>query len=228
VIKSESNFLAQGVFSIPEASILTGVPAAKLRRWFGGDEAVFEAAKWDDTVNLSFAELVSALFIRSFRDHGVSMQTIRASAAIAAKQFQHDRPFALANFTTDGRSILRWMDEQPRDHAGDRRLVDVKTGQTKIVPAIRQFLKDIEFGESGGGNTATRWWPLGRGTHVMIDPKIAMGRPITAKSYTPTRPLYLAHSAGDSVKTIAAWFGVAPVEVRAAVRFEEQLQARAA
>lgn len=55
---------------------------------------------------LTFLELVELLFIRMFRDHGVSWSTIRRASERAAEQFGTPCPFAVRRFDTDGNRIF--------------------------------------------------------------------------------------------------------------------------
>src|SRR3546814_455240 len=81
-------------------------------------------------------------------------------------------------------------------------------------------LKGIEFSPN---DAPVRWWPMGKRSHIVIDPLRAFGQPITNGEGVPTTILAEAVVAEGSVDRVARWFAVKPSAVRAAVRFEEQL-----
>jgi DNA-binding transcriptional MerR regulator len=79
--------LGVGLYTYPEAARIIGVKPGKLRRWvmvyryrtnghFRHSEPVINRY-FDDEPVLTFLEVVELLFIRLFRDQGVSMPTIR-------------------------------------------------------------------------------------------------------------------------------------------------------
>ncbi len=205
-----------------QAARLVGVPSQTLRRWVVGSPEGKSALPTPASLiggeaTLDFADLVSALFIRSFREHGVSLQHIRVAALRAAKDLDHERPFSLRNFTTDGRRIFRWFD----DTKGV--LHDAGSGQQVIVPIFKPLLKKIRYGL---GNQADRWYPLGEGKAVVIDPALSLGEP-TVRGI-PTRVLYGPVQGGASAAEVAQWYGLKKAEVLAACQFERQMHAQAA
>lgn len=218
--------VGSGVFTIPEASRLLGVQQQKLRRWFSGPHALFQAARWERDVNLTFSDLISALFVNAFRAQGIPMRKIRRAAREAAKRLASERPFALKRFTTDGTTILeRVGPDADRPRGRRHQLVDVERQQVVFRKMYEPFLRNVDFGLD---DRAIRWWPQGRRSGVVVDPAVALGEPVTEKSRVPTRVLYGAHVAGEKLAAIARWYRVDPREVRSAVRFEERLRAQAA
>jgi uncharacterized protein (DUF433 family) len=215
--------LGKGIYLVPEAARLVGVPPRRLRRWMlgAGDEAPVLPTLpevVDGEPSLDFADLVSALFINAFREQGVTLQHIRRVATKAAKELDDPRPFRLKNFTTDGSRIYRWID----DKEAARALVDVDTGQYVMLPVYGRLLRSIDYAI----DNAQRWHPLGEGHLVVVDPGIAFGAP-TVRG-VPTRVLYGPVQAGDSTADVARWYEIPEAEVLAACEFERKMHAKKA
>lgn len=214
--------LGKGIYLISEAARLVGVKSRLMRRWMLGDGGQAPVLPTPPLIcegepSLDFQDLVSALFIHAFRTQGVSLQHIRRVAAKAANELGHPRPFCLKNFTTDGRRIYRWID----DEEAARALVDVGTGQCVMLPVYGPLLRSIDFGI----DDARRWHPLGAGHLVVVDPGIAFGAP-TVRG-VPTRVLYGPVQAGDSTLMVARWYRLKEAEVLAACEFERKMRAAA-
>lgn len=213
------NRLGKGIYSVPQAARLVGVPSPQLRRWVVGTakgKAALPTAlqSIDGEPTLEFADLISALFIRAFRDEGVSLQLIRRVALKAAEELGNDRPFSLRRFGTDGRRI--YQNEA-------RALRDAETGQYVMKPIFKPLMRTIKY---GAAEVAERWYPLGPTRPVVVDPAIALGEP-TVRG-VPTRVLYGPVSAGDSPADVARWYGLERAEVLAACQFERKMHATAA
>jgi uncharacterized protein (DUF433 family) len=71
-----------------------------------------------------------------------------------------------------------------------------------------------------------RWRPLGRRTHVVIDPARSFGQPIVSAGSVPTAVLADAVAAEGSVAKVARLFRLSPQSVDAALRFEQRLAGR--
>lgn len=216
--------LGRGIYLLPEAARLVGVPPSRLRSWLlgaDGEEPVLPTPPpvVEGKPTLEFVDLVSALFINAFRNQGVSLQHIRRVAEKAARELGDPRPFCLQNFVTDGRRIYRWVD----DEEAARALLDVVTGQYVIRPVYEPLLRSIDYGIEA---SAKRWHPLGQGHLVVVDPGIAFGAP-TVRGI-PTRVLYGPVHAGDSTSDVARWYEVSEAEVLAACEFEERGHAKKA
>jgi uncharacterized protein (DUF433 family) len=214
--------LGKGIYSLPQAARLVGVPPQRLRRWVVGVPSGQAAlptptAMIDGEPVLEFADLISALFIQAFREKHVSLQHIRRAALNAAKELRNDRPFSLRNFATDGRRIFHWLGDDKRH------LLDAETGQHVMIPIFKPLLQKIRYGIT---LEAERWYPLGERRHVVIDPAIALGEPSVRG--VPTRVLFGPVKAGNSPSEVASWYGLARAEVLAACQFEKKMHAEAA
>jgi uncharacterized protein (DUF433 family) len=168
---------------------------------------------------LSFLDLIEACFVKVFLDHGVSLHTIRLVAEEAERMFKTTHPFCVKRFETDGRTILARLRDEHAD--GGERLLDLKRKHFVFPAVFTPLVKTLDYDTSGD---AVRWWPRGRGTPIVLDPKRAFGAAIVDRSCVPTRALFDAHTAGEAPENIAKWFRVELAEVRAAIAFEKSLR----
>lgn len=229
------SLLGIGLYTVAEASRLTGIPAARLRRWLcgytyrAGNDIATAAPVWrrqvpdiDGTIGLGFLDLIEARFVDAFRKASVPLPVVRRCAERARELIGSDHPFSSRRFRTDGRTIFAEI----ADQAGEKQLLDLTRSQLAFGRIIGPSLyAGIEF---SAGDMPTRWWPLGQETPVVIDPTRAFGQPIVSDAGVPTRTLADAVSAEGSVAAVARLFRVDPRSVRAALRFEQRVTERLA
>lgn len=220
-----------GVYTVAEAARLTATPAASVRRWMLGYRyrrhglARERPSLWhpdiepfDGRVALSFLDLMEVRFIGAFRRHGVSWPAIRRAAEIACDMFQDAHPFARRRFRTDGERIFQQVDK-----GGEVSLFDLNR-QSWVYNAIvaPSLYAGIEF----SGEQMTRWFPVGGSSAIVIDPKIAFGRPTVAEKGVPTDTIAAAVRAHDGDHAeVARWFDLPVRAVKAAAKFERRLAA---
>ncbi|HVU34913.1 MAG TPA: hypothetical protein VHE61_15880 [Opitutaceae bacterium] len=222
-------FVGAGIYSIPEASRLTDVSAARIRRWLKGYD--FQGKKerrhsnpvWtgqldpvDGKVAVGFRDLMEVRYVDRFLKAGVSWKTMRLAHEAAKVKLGSNHPFCTHQFGTDGRKIL--LEQAQR--AGDLCLIDITNDQAEFDKIVHPFLKELDF--DGG---VTRWWPLGKQRLVVVDPIKNLGQPTVATSGIPTRVLAQSVTANKSAEVVARWYEATTEEVRDACEFENSLAA---
>jgi len=166
---------------------------------------------------LSFRDLIELRFVKTFRDLGVGLTTIRDCYHRAVDEIHDDRPFSTQRFRTDGKTIFLEITE--KDHDG--RMIDLKKRQQVFRTIIEPSLRDLEFEASG----VARWYPLGsKHRTVLVDPARSFGRPIVRRG-VPTEILAEAVKLEGSVDAVASIYEVPKAEVRSALEFEQRLAA---
>jgi uncharacterized protein (DUF433 family) len=219
-----------GLYTVAEASWLTGVPAATFRRWVFGyarkrkDERVEyspitqpEIGQIEGHYFVGFRDLLEARIVQAFRKAGVSWHVIHLAAQNSITPGKLSHPFLSKRFRTDGRTIFQ---ESARE-AGSTELVDLARNQHAFHAVIAPSLfKEIEFDED---DIAVRWYPLWPLRMVVIDPQRSFGRPTV--SNIPAETLAAAAHAEKSAQVVARWYNVSASEVRAAVKWQERLAA---
>lgn len=221
-----------GLYTFHEAARLTKIPLRDLRRWLGGysyrdkrhDERISVSPLWetefDDEVDgIGFHDLLEVRFVQAFRQHGVSLQTIRLASQRARELFATDFPFTSRQFRTDGRTIFA----SAMKETGETALLDLIKRQYAFRKIIEPSLySGIEFGSD---QNAARWYPTPRSKAIVLDPQIAFGKPIVTTGAVRTSILYDAYAAEGDKNYVARLYEVPVAAVDAAVMFEESLAA---
>jgi uncharacterized protein (DUF433 family) len=229
--------LGIGIYSRAEAARLIGVSQSRLRRWVGGYR--YWSRYWEepqlrerppvidtdlpvieDSVALSFYELMELRVVKGLIDQGISLQRVRQTAALCAREFQTQHPFASRRVYTDGTRVYAALsrDDVPDViELSERRRLQVILGEV-----VQPFLKEIDFDETN--LLAHRWWPMGRSVPVVLDPRIAFGSPVLQG--TAIRTSVAARMAATVPREeVAEAYDVDLARIEAAVEFEEQLAA---
>jgi uncharacterized protein (DUF433 family) len=226
---AENRLLGIDLYTVPEASRLTGMPQARLRRWLrgythgAGEDRAASAPVWrrqlpdiDGTLGLGFLDLMEARFVDAFRKAEVPWRVIRLCAERARELFGVDHPFSSQRFRTDGRTIFA----EVVGESGEAQLLDLAKSKFAFARVIAPRLyAGIEFSEH---DMLIRWWPLGRQIPVVIDPARSFGQPIVSTRGIPTAVLADAVAAEGSVAKVARLFRLPPRSVEGALRFERR------
>ncbi|HEX8244415.1 MAG TPA: hypothetical protein VF541_12995 [Longimicrobium sp.] len=230
--------IGTGIYTPAEAAALLKAPSDEVRRWAFGYARRRNGARVDyqplirpklpeidGERALTFLELVELMFIKGFRQAGVSWHAIHEAARVAAKLFQTEHPFAMRQFFADPRGVyalLRDSDE------GESLVTLAGSGQQVFDTLVRPYLGQLEFDPL---EVPTRWWPMGKEGRVVVDPAVSFGQPMVAEAGIPTRALAEAleaeqeYGAERALDRVSWLFKVPPRHVQTAVRFEEWLRA---
>jgi uncharacterized protein (DUF433 family) len=200
-----------------------------IRRWLSGYDYlagngvkrhseplwVPDYANDDNTIELSFRDLIELRFVKAFRDIGLGLPTIRQCFERAVKAVKDERPFSTRRFRTDGKTIFLEITHDVREG----QLIDLKRRQGVFHHVVAPSLHGLEF----DADIVARWFPLGKA--VVIDPARAFGRPIIAESGVPAEILTEAVALEGSPERVAELYEVPLAAVREAIAFQKQLAA---
>lgn len=223
--------LGMGVYTIPQASRLTGVPIATIRRWVyryrypvqrgyakGPHVIAADLPKRAGATSLSFNDLIELRFVDAFRKAGFPWKKLRCAAIRASEITGSDHPFSTNRFRTDSQAMfMTVMGDIDQD------LLDILTNQMAFRQIIAPGLKDLDFDPEEEG--VVRWWPDGRRSAVVLDPKRSFGQPIVVGEGVRTLNLAVTYVANRSYKKVANWYDVSVDAVKDAVHFEQRLAA---
>jgi uncharacterized protein (DUF433 family)/DNA-binding transcriptional MerR regulator len=222
------HYLDSGIYTVTDASRLLGISASKVRGWVAGHPGSeagpiipTEYDKLGRRIALSFKNLIEALFVKNFADHGISIQSIRVMAEEAKRILNTAHPFATEiMFKTDKKRIFAQIFN---DSIKEVQLYDLKKRNWTIESIMRDFLTDaVVYGPEG---YAHLWYPRKeQAPHVVVTPTHAFGQPILKDSGVPTETLLDALDAedGDYIR-VAKWYQVSPEDVLEARKFEHLL-----
>jgi len=224
-------YIGVGLYTVPEASRLSGVSVGRSRRWLRGYTFTtkFGPHKSPPVVDspfispdpkvpvLTFLDLQETMFVDAFLTAGVRWKTLRLAHEKAQERLG-PHPFSRGRFVTDGRVIFE--DVAPR--AADAVFVDIVSDQMAFRRIVLPYIVKLDFSPQG---QAVRWWPLGKNRRIVVDPQRSFGQPVVAREGVPTLILAKAHRAERSFGHVARWFDVSERAVRDAVDFESRLAA---
>lgn len=218
---SRYTYLGHGCYTLAEVSRFTGLHPNKVRTWFkvrsdlAGKGPVFQSdySTVGDDFAVSFFDLIDALFAGQFRDKGVSMRTMRKAYSVLKRRLDTAHPFCHHSLYTDGRAIF----EHTANDIGDEKLTEVISSQQFFLH-VKTKLTKIEYGQTS--NLAERW---NISTGVVIDPHVAMGKPVIKQSGLTTFVLASQFRANhDDAGLIADLYDVGESDVQNAVEFEKR------
>lgn len=172
---------------------------------------------------VGFLDLMEIRFVDHFRRQRISLQALRKAAVNARKELQQQHPFATYNvkFQTDRKQIFLEVAKE----TGDKFLFNLMTKQVEIYEAIEQVLaQDVAFDPYSG--IARQWHPSKAHPSVLVDPRIAYGRPALHPDGVPTAAIFnLWRAERANYEVVADWFDVPIERVREAVDYQIRLAA---
>ena len=223
-----SRFIGTGLYSISEASKLTGVSGQRISRWLRGYNYRYKGQKrrskaiWSGQIEplegieaLGFLDLIEICFVDQFVKLGLSIQTIRKAAEKAYEWFEIDHPFTTQRFRTDGKRVFVEIEHD----TGDTGLYDLIRNQFGLYDIILPSLyQDLRFDKSG---RVSVWHPKRETPLIALDPKREFGQPIIETVGIQTLAIAdVVRAEGGSLDSVAKWFEIEPDAVRQAVEFE--------
>lgn len=212
-------------YSIPEAAHFLRIPRATLRSWVVGRhyptgkgrkkfEPVIDIADKKHLL-LSFVNLAEAHVLSACRrGHAIPLDKVRSALTYVSKSFDSKHPLVEKEFETNGVSLFI-------NHLG--KLIDAsEQGQVVMRDCVERHLQRLDR----ENDVVTRIYPFTRRDilddprSVFIDPRVAFGRLVLAKSRIPTIALAERYSAGESIDHLAEDYGCERLEVEEAIRCE--------
>lgn len=211
-------------YSLAEAAHYLNLPLTTLRAWCLGQRG-FRAVIRMDGKNpwaLSFLNLVEAHVLAAIRrEHKVPLPAVRKALRYVQDHLEVERPLVQAEFETDGLSLFV-------ERLGQ--LINAsKEGQTAMREILQAHLRRIE--RDGKGLPIKLFLFTRRDgaepgpAPVVVDPRIAFGRPVLVGRSVPTAVLADRFKAGESLKELARDYETSPAEIEEAIRCELDRQA---
>jgi uncharacterized protein (DUF433 family) len=222
-------------YAFSEAAHYLGVPSSTLRAWFLGQinrDARGSVRRFHPILRLdgnrqdglSFLNLVEAHVLAGLRRaHGLSLPNVRRALRYVSRTLGFERPLIDARFQTDGASLL------VEQFGG---LINAsRGGQVEMAHLMQAYLQRIEWADDG---LPIKLYPFTRRESaltaqvprpVVVDPRIAFGRPALSGRAVPTAVLADRFKAGDTLDQLAEDYDTAPEAIEEAIRCELYRQA---
>lgn len=216
------------LYSVPQVARILGVKHAKVRSWVEGYKHSGASPILGPTLDrlpkgpvLTFLDLIESAWVAHFLRLGYSPQTIRKVISKLRERTEFAHPFASKKrFLADGKAIF----EETVDEDGERRLLNLMndnfTMKNVVLPSLFEQIFYVD-------DVAAQFKPMVQTPNVIIQPKVAHGRPAVKGEWVPTETLYNAYVAenGD-MEGVADEFRIDVGKVREAVDFERALRER--
>jgi uncharacterized protein (DUF433 family) len=224
----ETRLLGIGLYTVGEASRLSGAPAAQIRRWLRGyryrhgAKSYSKSPVWpaeiplvDGSLALSFNDLMEIRFVRAFRDQRIPLQRIRRAIQELSRLYEFEYPFSHQHVVTDGLHLFADL----KDESGEPLLYELTGSRNYAFPNIIYPLlrKGLVFDKSG---SISQWYPdRERYVDVIVDPTVCFGHAVIHGTRIRPSVLAAAYKAESSMDRVAEWYQIDPVIVRQAVEF---------
>lgn len=148
-------------YEVREAARYAEIHSNTVWRWHK-DTTLSEKA---DRKKLSYYQLIELAVAAACRKAGMKLQDIRAARAYYAGAYKTPYPFATLRLKTDGTDLA--ID------AGADLLLGNRKGQLAWKSIIGERFKEFDYDDE----VAVRWHVDGKGSPVVIDPRVRFGAP---------------------------------------------------
>lgn len=215
-------------YSFVEAARAVDIPASTLRSWVEGRE--YRVAEKDrafsepviqrpdpDDHRLSFTNLVEAHVLRSLRtQHGVSLGAVREALDVAQREFDIQRLLVSpALRTSAGKLFLDTYESL---------LTLSRSGQIALKKLLDRYLTRIDFEDQ---DLPVKFFPFPRGRAltrddrvILLSPFVSFGHPVVTGAGVSTSAIVNRVDAGESVRAVAADYGIEASQVEDAILYE--------
>lgn len=218
MVKIENDIkLGNGIYSIPDLSLILRLPKYKMRRWLNEywdvrlGKKYHEKYSWGEGRDkaTNFHALIEFYVFYQLRSLKVSTKVILQAHEIMADQLNTPYPFATSEVLTDGKKIIYSIHDGTTIKADDSKQIVFKQ-------IIESFYRKIEFSES---NLAERFWPLGKERHIVVDPHHQFGQPVIENTNLLAESIHALYKAGETKQFLAKLYSISIREVNDAIEF---------
>lgn len=205
-------------YTTREAAFCLGIAYSRVRDWKRGHSGFARVLTANGEKQLSFFNLIEAWVLFDLRRRRFSLQELRRAIGYLGKSFP-DVDFPLAQVD------LYVSNEQLYAEHGKKLLNLTKEGQYGLTEVLRDFLMRVDKTPTEGivrlyPFTTTRRDPQASRT-VVIDPRVAFGRPVIAGTGMPTAVIAERFRAGEPISAIAEDTDLEAKEIEEALRYEQ-------
>jgi uncharacterized protein (DUF433 family) len=208
------------LYTLADADYLAGVSRGTAKRWLAGYRFRRSSGALSHRPpvtkdmppfvgGVTFLDLVEVVAIGGLKDLGMTLREIRQIVENCQEVLNVQRPLVSLQFKVGGREVFV-------SHEGT--LVEVLRGKGRRAwdEVLGPFIATLDYDD----DLASRWWPLGKGAPVCVDPEYGYGYPVISRTGVRTEIVLERFQAGDTRDQISEDFNVSPSEVDGALRFE--------
>ena len=214
----------QPMYTFGEAARLSGVAPATVRNWVRGytvrDRSVpplFESAA-KDAARVSFLQLIEIVVAARFRKKRFTFKRVRAAYDSARAEWNLAYPFAHLRLEGLGGHIVRRLETES---AGESLQAVDSPKQWSLPGLVLGVVRQLDY-ES---ELAAKWYPAGKATPVVIDPRVSSGLPTIMDRGVTVGSLLKRWKAGHTIAFIADDFDMKADVVERALQYADAVAA---
>lgn len=212
-------------YTFAQAAHLAGTTPQNVRRWLFGYEApghrmdpVFgPPAQVDGAPTISFLQLAEIIVVARYRRRSgkqISLARLREAHRFARERLGIEWPFASEVIRAGGGHIIHEFEETHPD-AGRRIAIDV--GGKFVLPGdFCDTFALFDFDEDDG--MASRFYPFGKETQVVVDPEHAAGMPTFAGTNVRVETIVGRWKAGQTIAELEEDFEIPSTTIEAVLQ----------
>lgn len=218
----QQTWRTEPLYTITETAHLTHVSHQTVRNWLYGykvdnQDVLPVLGKQEKNPQVSFLQFVEILIVSGFRKNKVPLYRIRNAHDFAQIEWGIYFPFASLKLEPLGGHILhRFDEEQPGKSLAT---LDTKLQQWTlpgfVLETIHTFDYELEL--------AARWYPKGKDTPIVVDPKISAGLPTIRNRRVTIETIRKRFKAKYSIPFIASDLKLKQNEVLEALRWADEV-----
>ncbi|MBM2814613.1 MAG: hypothetical protein HW421_1375 [Ignavibacteria bacterium] len=212
--------LGIGIFTAPDISEILQLPTYKVRRWIKAYWDNCFAIQQNETYSwgagkekaVDFNTFIEIYIFVKLRELGLSPKKILTAHKLISEEFQIKFPFAFTKILAGEKDIFYYFDKD----------VVIKADITKQLGfknLIELYYKKIDFSFD---NLAERYWPLGKGHSIVVDPKHQFGAPTIDGTNILTNTIYGFYKGGESIDFIASIYNINVQQVKDAIYYYQR------
>jgi len=209
--------LGYGIYTIPDISVLLGYPRYKVARYLKNylDEKLM-ISKYKDSYSWSldgkkkavnFLTLIELYTFFILRDGGLSTHKIANARKEISDTLKSPYPFANSKVLHDGNSIYYYFKDL---------MIQVGTKQLPLEKVIESFAEKIDF---SGDDLASKYWPKGKSSSVVVDPKHQFGQPVINGTNINIEVINSMHESGEPESVIRSLYDLTNKEFNDVIKF---------
>ena len=96
------------------------------------------------------------------------------------------------------------------------------TKQTDFVEFVRNFANKIEFNSN---NVAEKFWPAGKGSDVIVNPRNQFGQPVLNGTNINAEVIFSMYESGEPIESIGILYDLTRKQVNDAISFYKKTAA---
>lgn len=217
------------MYTFGEVARIVGLATQTVRNWIlgrpGEDRSLHPPllhTKIHEVPFVSFLQLIEIMVAKRLKNaERRQFKIVRQAHLNAQNLYGLEYPFAHIRLETIGGHIVHYIHKN--DPQASFQAIDAPSQWSLPgMVVVQEVSGEIEYVE----DLASRWWPDGKGSLIVIDPFISSGAPtIAGRGVTASAICGRFHRAKESVDFIMQDFQLEREQVEAALRYGERLAA---